>query len=500
MEASLEGVYEICPTDLRDAHGIRGVERCQADFAAEHRKLYQTLYPLVTCEQWFRALCCGGLKEYIRHGVVVLRAVSSESKQVVGYISCTCSVEGEAAGAGGTPGEGVDSDNPLHCTLPEEYKEAHAKINHLVVLPSHRGRGVGRMLFKGLQAHLAVVNPKAALDLRIVAVEQNLRALEWYWRLGFQVVELYLDTFRISSRAHPVAYVKMRRRQDGVACEPWCRFFGEELCGESVEVLCEDAPAFASARAKAGTPRWEQQQDTEPAQILKSVRFFDHNSGMHLLEDGHFHDLTLSFARGRVRFGRPLHMILSRSSPVLEWFSKVKIEVSTSSNPADEAAIVPVADLSAAAASTAKVLSGAPDKRKGAHHKPREAGGVGNGKVPAAKAGGKGNGKVPAAKVKAAARPRVGAKAASHAPLSPLAKAAAKRIQQAAKLKKGIAATAKKAVGRGSGRGSGRFFGIYGGRGRPTAAWVAAFEARQKRRASRARSSGADMAKKKKEA
>merc|ERR1712118_630292 len=65
-----------------------------------------------------------------------------------------------------------------------------AHINHLTVLPEHRGRGVGKMLYREMLAFLAADRgwPGSGVlaDLLISAVECNSEVLAWYERLGFE--------------------------------------------------------------------------------------------------------------------------------------------------------------------------------------------------------------------------------------------------------------------------------------------------------------------------
>merc|ERR1712150_415732 len=97
--------------------------------------------------------------------------------QVVGYISCTLRYN---AMGGKTGDEGVVK--PSAATSMGEHG-ALAHINHLVVLPDHRNRGIGRMLFEELMCYLNDTSPSVIADLRLSVAGENKHAVEWYGRL-----------------------------------------------------------------------------------------------------------------------------------------------------------------------------------------------------------------------------------------------------------------------------------------------------------------------------
>jgi hypothetical protein len=90
----------------------------------------------------------------------------------------------------------------------DEARRPWAHINHLTVLPEHRGRGVGRMLFRELMVLLSQrgwPGPGSA-EVRISVVERNAEVMAWYKRLGF--TELSRRTVYPSNC--PVNLIKMR--------------------------------------------------------------------------------------------------------------------------------------------------------------------------------------------------------------------------------------------------------------------------------------------------
>eukprot|EP00418_Pyrodinium_bahamense_P001562 CAMPEP_0179021018 /NCGR_PEP_ID=MMETSP0796-20121207/5674_1 /TAXON_ID=73915 /ORGANISM="Pyrodinium bahamense, Strain pbaha01" /LENGTH=521 /DNA_ID=CAMNT_0020716837 /DNA_START=14 /DNA_END=1577 /DNA_ORIENTATION=+ len=166
----------------------------------------------------------------------------------------------------------------------------HVKINHVAVLPGHHGRGVGRLLLEDLLAYLGKTSP-AVSDLRLSVVEQNLRALSWYLKLGFSIVKLSLAHISTLKLGHvPVVFLNMQRRRSASVL-PWERLFGREVCGEKVLVIPEYAPMLFVSVVHL--------------RMLTSVgytgvRSFDQASGLHRLEDGRSVDLTQAFSRGLI--------------------------------------------------------------------------------------------------------------------------------------------------------------------------------------------------------
>jgi len=185
---------------------------------------------------------------------------------------------------------------------PSQDEGPHMKINHVVVLPGHHGRGVGRLLFEDLLSHLGKASP-ATSDLRLSVVERNLKATAWYLKLGFSIVDAkptHLSTLKLGHV--PVVFLEMQRRR-GSTATPKERCFGREVCGEKVIILPDNAPlAFVAVVYLRVTK-----------QPSVAIRWFDQASGLHRLEDGRTLDVTAAFSCGMLCFERPLHMILARS-------------------------------------------------------------------------------------------------------------------------------------------------------------------------------------------
>jgi len=183
------GVHISQPDDLAV---INGIERCQGALAGAHHALYGPAHPQLHQEDWFHALGCRGVQDAIESGVLFLHAMAVSTGEIVGYISST-SVYDESRPAGEGGG---------HAPGP------HTKINHIAVLPHHRYRGIGRMLFQELLAHLAIASPSVARDLRLSVAAENGEALEWYRRLDFIEVGDVEMEFPDKSRAR---FLRMQR-------------------------------------------------------------------------------------------------------------------------------------------------------------------------------------------------------------------------------------------------------------------------------------------------
>jgi ribosomal protein S18 acetylase RimI-like enzyme len=281
-QCSTDGGTEVCPytieeTDWRDLDTIQCIERCQAGFVADHGLLYKESYPDIPRGQWYDALSCGSIRENLRAGVRLMHAYCLRTGQIIGYTSfsifmppSSASAKDRSASGAGTIRTGRD-------------EQPYCEINHLMVLPSHRGRGIGTALYNKTLECVVGVAPRAAEDVRITVVELNARARDWYWRLGFGVDRV--DWSRLVSSLGDanrlVVFLKMRRLRgdrQGDGCTP----FGPELVGERINF------------------------DGEPKAL--TVASYDLDDGLHTLEDGRSLDITACFACGRIRFERPLHM------------------------------------------------------------------------------------------------------------------------------------------------------------------------------------------------
>jgi len=214
-----------------------------------------------------------------------------------GSISCKCKgfneTEWKSEVQARRVGAGVQDEGP------------HAKVNHVVVMPGHSCRGVGRLLFEDLLAHLNRASPLAAADIRLSVADANARAISWYLKLGFTIVEVKLTRLATLKLGHvPMVFLTMQRRR-GAACGPWERFFAREVSGEKVVLLPEASPpsfvSLMNLRVMMTIPP-------------TTIRGFDPASGTHRLEDGRTMDLSEALAHGLALFERPLHVILSRPS------------------------------------------------------------------------------------------------------------------------------------------------------------------------------------------
>lgn len=363
--------YEVRSTKDTDEESIKGIDLCQKQFVEDHLVLYAPLYPALIKDQWYRALSCGCLKRYLRAGVIVLAAFSKDGG-VVGYISCSPHGPLRLLDDSAAPEADADSHGLGH--QPAGGSSANqatpsAKINHFVVLPEHRGKGVGRLLFDALRVRLREVAPQAASDLRIIAVELNTRAIEWYRRLGFAAVELYMANFTAKNskeKTCPLVYVRMQLKVSG-SCLPWARFFGEELCGERVAVAPDYAPPFSLAKAAAAVvPRALKSKRPPAMPAQKLIRSFDSATGLHLLENLGQVDLTAKFSTGHAQFDRPLHTSLGRSSMVREWNSPIATATSRTATRVPVQASARITRSSAARAAQQTVLADTAQSRAAA--------------------------------------------------------------------------------------------------------------------------------------
>mmetsp|Transcript_9982 Transcript_9982/g.23523 ORF Transcript_9982/g.23523 Transcript_9982/m.23523 type:complete len:350 (+) Transcript_9982:134-1183(+) len=179
--------YEICVTQPDDG-AIFNIAQMQGVLAGAHRAMHRDSYPEVCAKDWFKVLGLNkSVRESLEAGTLVYHARTADTGVVAGYISCTCCY-----------GDGAD-------------EKPHGKINHVVVLDQHRGHGVGKMLFTELLDHLTEACPSVSADLRINVAERNVRAKQWYERLGFAPVE---DWVAYPLPRAPVSFISMRRSLD----------------------------------------------------------------------------------------------------------------------------------------------------------------------------------------------------------------------------------------------------------------------------------------------
>lgn len=179
--------YEVCQTRPGDDEVIFCIGRCQGVLAGAHQATYKDVCPDITHQDWFRVLGVDqSTEDVLDRGVIIYHAKSCSTGRIAGYISCTCHY-GADAGA-----------------------ESYATVNNIIVLPQHRGRGVGTQLFNELLAHLEQACPSVMGDLRISVARRNSRAMEWYQRLGFAE----FDDWTAIIGSYKVEFAKMQRKLD----------------------------------------------------------------------------------------------------------------------------------------------------------------------------------------------------------------------------------------------------------------------------------------------
>lgn len=165
--------YKVVVTDTSSAAALTGVDACRATIVGEHQHLYKDIYPHLQPEAWVNFLGCGGsISEALDSGTMVLHAERTDTGQVVGYISCSCTSKEHLAHL---------DDGRAHRVAGDSFY----KINHIVVLPEHRHRGVAKQMFAALVDFLKAKSPVIANDLRLNVLELNKDAIAWYKRLGF---------------------------------------------------------------------------------------------------------------------------------------------------------------------------------------------------------------------------------------------------------------------------------------------------------------------------
>lgn len=188
--------YKVCITDAEDDAAVKGVATCQGTIAGAHQALYKHIFPDLDGHDWFTVLGCReNIPDTLDFGTVIIHAEVVGTGQVVGYIAVTRDF-------GDTGGTGANA------TLAED-SSGFTQINHIVVLPEHRKRGLGKRLFAELLDFLQATSPRLASDLRLSVVELNQEAREWYRRLGF--IEVEEDEAIAYPGNCPVKFIAMRR-------------------------------------------------------------------------------------------------------------------------------------------------------------------------------------------------------------------------------------------------------------------------------------------------
>lgn len=263
---------------------FNSIEQCQEALCQHSLEVYSAWYPDLTLEDWWCALSCGRLKEVLAAGVFILRAEELCSGTTIGYISACRRFEG-----------------------------AGFHINHLVVLPEHRGQGVGRSLLDALIRRFQRSAAGLSCEVRLGTTELNGHVTDWYKRYGFSVDRLYVQHLGKTQRC-PVVYFEMALRSctGATICDTARVFFGDEICGESVRCF-NSAKHDAVGVGERSCPAVETVvMSYEPEQASTEGK-------LHLLQNGRRLNMTSAFVEGRVQFARPLHEALRGSSYVSEW-------------------------------------------------------------------------------------------------------------------------------------------------------------------------------------
>mmetsp|Transcript_121529 Transcript_121529/g.223858 ORF Transcript_121529/g.223858 Transcript_121529/m.223858 type:complete len:333 (+) Transcript_121529:59-1057(+) len=171
--------YRIIATDIKDGSVIKGVDICRATLVGAHHILYTDAYPCLQPETWLRFLGCEkSITDALESGTIVLHAERTDTNQVVGYVSCDRVCGDSRLGR-------RDDDSEVQAS-----GESFCKINHIVVLPEHRRRGLANKMFKTLVDFLQGTSPTCASEFRLNVLQLNQDAIAWYKRLGFHVKEV----------------------------------------------------------------------------------------------------------------------------------------------------------------------------------------------------------------------------------------------------------------------------------------------------------------------
>ena len=138
---ALTGVCTVRRATTADAPLVESLDKLQLDLATAHLQLHEAEHPNLTLEDWKKDLALGGVPFYITRSktVVILYATSAATTQVVGYVSFQL--------------------------RNDEARGKHCHINHLAVLESVRGTGIGNSLLAAAGAYLARFEPEHCLDL-----------------------------------------------------------------------------------------------------------------------------------------------------------------------------------------------------------------------------------------------------------------------------------------------------------------------------------------------
>lgn len=162
---------EICQPVRGHARTVKELGECQQALAQAHLDLHRESCPTLTLTKWGEILGNGGLDAIIKLGhILILQAVVAGC--VVGYVSCETRPRGTAGD-----------------------RRPHAKINHLSVRETHRGRGIGHMLLTALAALLRDKFPKCLSLVKLTVAAKNAGALRLYDACGFKEVDTYTSEY-----------------------------------------------------------------------------------------------------------------------------------------------------------------------------------------------------------------------------------------------------------------------------------------------------------------
>lgn len=253
---------EVTYVDADDTSTIEGIEAMTNYLADYHWELYRNVYPAMTKLNWqslFRPENQSLSTMMKKWNIFVLRASDKYNGERIGYISGSTKFKRESCSA---------------------------SLNHLLVMPGHQGKGVGRLLFSKFREAIEVRCPGSVNKIRVACYELNRRAQHFYLRLGFLISRVAVDYFR-EEDPKPFAVLTMTYTTDSSWVLQRPRIFQHEVVGCTARVgpLCE---------------------------LIKIVNF-DDRSGRHTVQCGvmtYALDITRQFAGGQLKFDKPLHELL----------------------------------------------------------------------------------------------------------------------------------------------------------------------------------------------
>merc|ERR1719188_155111 len=290
--AGIGGSYSCALSDPENKTHMRGIERCREALALAHHQFYKSHYPQLDEQPWVRMIGTDDVQAYVsKPGMVFMHAECAETGRVVGYICGKITKASESAG---------DSDDEA------EHVSSSVMIHHIIVLPAHRGGGVARQMFEAFCKHLEHKGhqlPKMTLNV----AELNIRAVEWYRRIGFSVVRLMSMQLKVSSETKetvPVTLMTMKREERPAPGA----LFGRHVMGIRVAVWPGSVPpAFRGLAARRPWAHWLP---------MVKVFYYEPETGNHRPGDERVLDLNRLFATGVALFDRSMHDIFPDKEPL----------------------------------------------------------------------------------------------------------------------------------------------------------------------------------------